>query len=55
MRIGVHGWEMGRDNDLDTMIAVCAESGMASFEIMEDEAFKSSVPLETPPEPSTSR
>ena len=49
MRLGVHGWKMGMDRDLETMIGICVESGMASFEIMEHPEFKSSVPLETPP------
>ena len=46
MRLGLHGWQMGRDEDLDTMVGICAESGMASFEIMESDEFKSSVPLD---------
>ena len=50
MRLGVHGWKMGMDRDLETMIGICVESGMASFEIMEHPEFKSSVPLETPPD-----
>jgi len=50
MRLGLHGWVMGRERDLETMIGICAESGMASFEIMESDEFKSSVPLETPPD-----
>jgi len=47
MKLGLHAWEMGRERDLDTMIDICAESGMACFEIMEHPEFASQVPLET--------
>jgi sugar phosphate isomerase/epimerase len=48
MKLGLHAWEMGRVRDLNTMVDICAESGMACLEIMEHPDFKSNVPLETP-------
>lgn len=47
MKLGLHAWKMGEDRDLPTMIDICRQSGMASFEIMEHPEFKSAVPLES--------
>ncbi len=48
MKLGLHAWQMGRERDLDTMLGICVESGMACLEVMEEASFKSSIPLETP-------
>lgn len=50
MKLGLHAWEMGKVRDLATMVEICKESGMASFEIMQRDDFKSCVPLDSTPE-----
>jgi sugar phosphate isomerase/epimerase len=45
MKLALHAWQMGRDRDLDTMIRICADGGMAALEVMESDSFKSSIPL----------
>jgi len=47
MKLALHAWQMGRDRDLDAMIGICADSGMAALEVMESESFQSSIPLDT--------
>ncbi|NLW50877.1 MAG: sugar phosphate isomerase/epimerase [Candidatus Brocadiaceae bacterium] len=46
MKLALHAWQMGRERDLDTMIGICAESGMVALELMEHETFRSAIPLD---------
>lgn len=50
MKLALHGWKMGQDRDLATMVDLCAETGMAGFEVMEHEDFKSQIPLDSTPQ-----
>jgi sugar phosphate isomerase/epimerase len=50
MKLALHAWQMGRERDLDAMIRICADSGMAALEVMESESFRSSIPLDTSPD-----
>ncbi|MCZ7647409.1 MAG: sugar phosphate isomerase/epimerase [Planctomycetota bacterium] len=49
MKLGLHGWQMGRERDLETMLGLCAEAGLYSFEIMIREDFQSRVDLDASP------
>lgn len=46
MKLGLHGWQMGKVRTLDEMVDLVAAAGLASFEIMIHPEFKSSIALE---------